>query len=122
MAARSGGGEDDRQPDCVLSTPDRGRSQGAEPRERVDPGTVARTERIPIERRAEAAVIAWMRHRTTASDSLAIPRVRGKRREVRRVLAERSRELLGRYRRGETPATDCPLALALAPGDRSRSA
>lgn len=88
----------------------------------VGSGTVARTERIPIERRAEAAVIAWMRHRTTAYDSLAIPRVRGKRREVRRVLAEHSRELLGRYRRGETPVTECPLALALAPGDRSRSA
>ena len=31
----------------------------------VGSGTVARTERIPIERRAEAAVIAWLRHQTT---------------------------------------------------------
>jgi hypothetical protein len=39
----------------------------------VGSGTVARTERIPIERRAEAAVIAWMRHQTTAYDNLALP-------------------------------------------------
>src|SRR5688500_111372 len=64
-------------------------------------GTVARTERIPVERRAEAAVIAWLRHRTTAYDSIAIPRVKGKRREARRLLARRSVELLGRYRRGD---------------------
>ena len=69
----------------------------------VGSGTVARTKRIPIERRAEAAVIAWMRHSTTAYDSMSIPRVRGKRREVRRMLAARSKELLGRYRRGEWP-------------------
>lgn len=31
----------------------------------VGSGTVARTKRIPIEQRAEAAVIAWMRHQTT---------------------------------------------------------
>jgi len=31
----------------------------------VGSGTVARTKRIPVERRAEAAVIAWMRHHTT---------------------------------------------------------
>ena len=29
----------------------------------VGSGTVARTKRIPVEQRAEAAVIAWMRHR-----------------------------------------------------------
>ena len=34
-----------------------------------------RTKRIPVEQRAEAAVIAWMRHQTTAYDSMAIPRV-----------------------------------------------
>ena len=28
----------------------------------IGSGTVARTKRIPVERRAEAAVIAWMRH------------------------------------------------------------
>ena len=31
----------------------------------VGSGTVARTKRIPVEQRAEAAVIAWMRHQTT---------------------------------------------------------
>ena len=68
----------------------------------VGSGTVARTKRIPVEQRAEAAVIAWMRHQTTAYDSMKIPRIKGKRREVRRMLAQRSKELLGRYRRGET--------------------
>jgi hypothetical protein len=67
----------------------------------VGTGTVARTKRIPVEQRAEAAVIAWMRHQTTGYDSMPIPRVKGKRREVRRMLAQRSKELLARYRRGE---------------------
>ena len=79
----------------------------------VGSGTVARTQRIPIERRAEAAVIAWMRHQTTAYDAMKIPRVKGRRREVRRMLAERSREVLRRYRRGESMAPECPLARAL---------
>jgi hypothetical protein len=81
----------------------------------VGSGTVARTERIPIAERAEAAVIAWMRHRTTAYDTMAIPRVKGKRREVRRMLARRSQELLQRYRRGEPVGEDCPLRMALVP-------
>src|SRR4051812_3147962 len=34
----------------------------------VGSGTVARTRRIPVEQRAEAAVIAWMRHATTGYD------------------------------------------------------
>ncbi len=79
----------------------------------VGSGTVARTQRIPVEQRAEAAVIAWMRHRTTGYDSLAIPRVKGQRREVRRMLAQRSKELLARYRRGEAAGVDCPLQKAL---------
>ena len=79
----------------------------------VGSGTVARTQRIPIERRAEAAVIAWMRHQTTAYDSMSIPRVRGQRREVRRMLAQRSQQLLARYRRGESIEDHCPLRLAL---------
>lgn len=66
----------------------------------VGSGTVARTERIPIERRAEAAVIAWLRHQTTEYDTMKIPRVKGMRREVRRLLAERSRAVLQRYRSG----------------------
>ncbi|AMV38499.1 DUF2293 domain-containing protein [Planctomyces sp. SH-PL62] len=84
----------------------------------VGSGTVARTERIPIERRAEAAVIAWMRHQTTGYDGMTIPRVKGKRREVRRLLARRSQELLQRYRSGEPVVDECPLERALADGVR----
>ena len=80
----------------------------------VGSGTVARTGRIPVDRRAEAAVIAWMRHRTTGYDGMAIPRVKGQRREVRRMLARRSQELLQRYRRGEPVGEGCPLERALA--------
>ena len=80
----------------------------------VGSGTVARTKRIPLEARAEAATIAWMRHQTTGYDAMHIPREKNRRREVRRLLAGRSKELLGRYRRGDAidPAT-CPLARAL---------
>jgi hypothetical protein len=83
----------------------------------VGSGTVARTKRIPVEQRAEAAVIAWMRHRTTAYESMAIPRVKGKRREVRRMLARRSNELLSRYRSGEAVGEECPLKKALPDND-----
>ncbi len=79
----------------------------------VGSGTVARTKRLPIEQRAEAAVIAWMRHQTTAYDSMAIQRVRGKRREVRRMLAQRSKELLAQYRRDTVISATCPLRQAL---------
>jgi hypothetical protein len=79
----------------------------------VGSGTVARTERIPVEERAEAAVIAWMRHQTTAYDDLVIPRVAGERRRVRRMLAERSKRLLDGYRRGPQAHGACPLAAAL---------
>jgi len=82
----------------------------------VGSGTVARTQRIPVERRAEAAVIAWMRHLTTGYDGMAIPRIKGERRAVRRMLAERSKRLLERYRRGEASAADCPLRIALGTG------
>ncbi|WP_435010284.1 DUF2293 domain-containing protein [Tundrisphaera lichenicola] len=87
----------------------------------VGSGTVARTGRIPIEQRAEAAVIAWMRHRTTGYDGMTIPRVRGKRREVRRMLARRSQDLLQRYRRGEPAETECPLKVALVVDGRGGS-
>ncbi|MDA0374121.1 MAG: DUF2293 domain-containing protein [Planctomycetota bacterium] len=81
----------------------------------VGSGTVARTQRIPVERRAEAATIAWLRHQTTGYDDMRIPRVKGKRREVRRQLAERSRELLAGYRRGaDIDPQLCPLRSALA--------
>jgi hypothetical protein len=80
----------------------------------VGSGTVARTERIPVEQRAEAAVIAWMRHQTTAYDNMVIPRVAGKRREVRRMLAQRSKVLLDAYRRdGQVDPATCPLQRAL---------
>ena len=79
----------------------------------VGSGTVARTKRIPVGRRAEAAVIAWMRHQTTGYDGMMIPRVKGKRREVRRMLAQRSQELLARYRRGGPVPEGCPLKKAL---------
>jgi hypothetical protein len=79
----------------------------------VGSGTVARTKRIPIEDRASAAIIAWLRHQTTGYDSMVIPRVKGKRREVRRMLAARSQELLHRYRRGDPIAPECPLFAAL---------
>jgi hypothetical protein len=88
----------------------------------VGSGTVARTKRIPVQQRAEAAVIAWLRHQTTGYDGMVIPRVKGKRREVRRMLAQRSKELLVRYRRGEALDDACPLQRALkveAEGDRS---
>jgi hypothetical protein len=88
----------------------------------VGSGTVARTKRIPIEQRAEAAVIAWMRHQTTGYDGMVVPRVKGKRREVRRILAQRSQELLGRYRWGEPAAEDCPLKAPLVVGMDGASA
>ena len=80
----------------------------------VGSGTVARTQRIPVQRRAESAVIAWMRHQTTAYDHMKIQRIKGQRREVRRQLAEQSRKLLEKYRRGAVvdPAS-CPLQRAL---------
>ena len=80
----------------------------------VGSGTVARTERIPIAKRAEAATIAWMRHQTTAYDSMKIARVKGKRREIRRQLAARSVKLLEAYRQGDALAGNCPLQKALA--------
>ncbi len=86
----------------------------------VGSGTVARTKRIPVEKRAEAAVIAWMRHQTTGYDGMVIPRVKGKRREVRRLLARRSHELLEGYRRGEPAAEGCPLQKALVAGTSVR--
>ena len=79
----------------------------------VGSGTVARTKRIPIDRRAQAAVIAWMRHQTTGYDDMTIARIKGERREVRRQLAKRSGQLLDRYRRGAPALETCPLRRAL---------
>lgn len=79
----------------------------------VGSGTVARTQRIPLEQRAEAAVIAWLRHQTTGYDDMVIPRIKGKRREVRRLLAQRSKQMLEQYRRGRPVSPECPLQTAL---------
>lgn len=82
----------------------------------VGSGTVARTKRIPVEERAEAATIAWLRHQTTGYDRMVIPREKGRRREIRRMLAQRSVQLLARYRSGEPiDRRQCPLHQALAP-------
>jgi hypothetical protein len=81
----------------------------------VGSGTVARTKRISVAERAEAAVIAWMRHQTTAYDRLVVPRVKGKRREVRRELAQLSRALLDLHRLDAPHAAGgCALCVAVA--------
>lgn len=80
----------------------------------VGSGTVARTKRIPVSQRAEAAVIAWMRHQTSAYDHIKVPRIKGARRELRRKIAERSRRILAAYREGQEIDMDtCPLYAAL---------
>lgn len=80
----------------------------------VGSGTVARTERIPVEERASAAVIAWMRHQTTAYDDMKIERVKGRRREVRRELAQTSRAVLDLHRRDQPHGlAQCPLCTAV---------
>ena len=77
----------------------------------VGSGTVARTARIPLEKRVEAAVVAWLRHQTTGYEKMQIARVKGRRREVRRMLAARSLELLQKYRSGKKGVESCPLSL-----------
>ncbi|MFW2367054.1 MAG: DUF2293 domain-containing protein [Desulforhopalus sp.] len=79
----------------------------------IGSGTVARTERIPINERAARAVIAWLRHQTTNYDRMTIAKVKGERREVRRALAARSADLLRVYREGGDVDPSCPLSLAL---------
>jgi hypothetical protein len=79
----------------------------------IGSGTVARTERIPLEDRARSAVIAWMRHQTTGYDRMAIARVKGRRRQIRRDLASQSIQLLQLYRDGNDIPSSCPLLRAL---------
>jgi hypothetical protein len=82
----------------------------------VGSGTVARTKRISVERRAEAAVIAWLRHQTTAYDHMQIARIKGARRAVRRQLARVSRALLDLHRRDAAHAEpSCPLCSQRTP-------
>jgi Uncharacterized conserved protein (DUF2293) len=81
----------------------------------VGSGTVARTQRIPIEERVRAALIAWMRHQTTGYDDMKIERAKGRRREVRRELAEISRAVIDLHR-GNLPHAPqaCTLCSAVA--------
>lgn len=79
----------------------------------VGSGTVARTQMIPIEERAALAVIAWLRHQTTAYDILKIARIKGERHAVRRSLAQQSVSLLAGYREGRVATENCPLQKAM---------
>ena len=75
----------------------------------VGSGTVARTQRLTLEERAKRAVIAWMRHQTSAYDLMHIARVKGERRRVRKQLAEQSMRVLSHYREGADVFDTCPL-------------
>lgn len=79
----------------------------------VGSGTVGRTSRIPVNRRASSAVVAWLRHQTTSYDRMSIARVKGQRMVVRKMLASKSLGLLEGYRRGDDPEQACPLLKAL---------
>jgi hypothetical protein len=79
----------------------------------VGSGTVARTSMIPIGERAARAVIAWMRHKTTAYDQLNIARIKGERRNVRRELAKQSTRVLDNYRKNGAIPINCPLYIAV---------
>jgi hypothetical protein len=83
----------------------------------VGSGTVARTQRLGLEEKAELALMAWLRHQTSDYDRRQVARIKGERRAVRRQIAVQSRQLLERYRHGDMvdPAT-CPLQQALAGG------
>lgn len=81
----------------------------------VGSGTIARRPNIPLANRVEAAVIAWLRHQTTNYDNLSIPRVKGKRREIRKLLAQRSWALIQHYRTRPESIVDCPLQRVLVP-------
>jgi hypothetical protein len=79
----------------------------------VGSSTVARTQQIAIDERAALAVIAWMRHQTTAYDEMKIARIKGERRSVRKSLAQQSFKLLAKYRQGDVITDTCPLYQAL---------
>jgi len=80
----------------------------------VGSGTVARTQMIPIADRAAHAVIAWMRHQTTAYDYLNIAHIKGERHAARREMAQQSIALLANYREGRAVKANCPLQKALS--------
>ena len=73
-------------------------------------------------RSPRAAVIAWMRHQTTGYDGMKIERVRGRRREVRRELAEVSRAVIDLHRSSTPHAPQaCTLCSAAARASEPRS-
>jgi hypothetical protein len=67
----------------------------------VGSGTVARSSSVTLEDKAALAVMAWMRHKTSAYDSTPVARVKGARRELRRQIARQSERILAKYRSGE---------------------
>lgn len=80
----------------------------------VGSGTVARSASVTLEDKAAMAVMAWMRHQTSAYDSTSVPRIKGARRELRRKIARQSEVILNKYRRGDyIDASVCPLYKAL---------
>ena len=76
----------------------------------VGSGTVARSSSVTLNDKAALAVMAWMRHKTSAYDSTAVPRVKGARRELRRQIARQSERILAKYRSGDdVDFGGCPL-------------
>lgn len=80
----------------------------------VGSGTVARSSSVTLDDKAAMAVMAWMRHQTSAYDSTPVARVKGARRELRRQIARQSERILANYRTGDdVDHRDCPLYKAL---------
>ncbi len=80
----------------------------------VGSGTVARSSSVTLDDKAALAVMAWMRHQTSAYDSTPVPRIKGARRELRRKIARQSERILAKYRSGdEVDFILCPLYKAL---------
>lgn len=80
----------------------------------VGSGTVARSSSVTLEDKAALAVMAWMRHQTSAYDLTSVARVKGARRELRRQIGRQSERILAKYRSGdEIDFKVCPLYKAL---------
>jgi hypothetical protein len=80
----------------------------------VGSGTVARSSSVTLEDNAALAVTAWMRHQISAYDSTSVVRVKGARRELRRLIARQSERILAKYRSGDDVDFEvCPLYRAL---------
>ena len=80
----------------------------------VGSGTVARSSSVTLEDKAALAVMAWMRHQTSAYDSTPVSPVKGARRELRRQIARQSERILAKYRSGDDVDFGvCPLYKAL---------